>query len=204
LRAMAVEDGFQLLQRIMQLGAPQIIAVLADWSRYVAQLPGERAPDLLRELVGKGRVTPAAPAGAASSVDFATELASLPATQRLPRIVAFVETHAARALGLPPGKSVDPQRPLHDLGLDSLQSVELRNALAASLRVPLSATLLFDYPTVESLARYLAKDVLRCELNIEKSSSPVGSGHQAIDSVRSLSDEDAEAALLRELDRPTR
>ena len=187
----------------MQEGAPQIIAVMADWSRYMARQSAERVPALLQEVVGDGAVMPAAHAGAASSANFAMELASLPAMQRYPQIVTFVEGHAARALGMASGKAVDPQRPLHDLGLDSLQAVELRNALTASLGAPLSATLLFDYPTVESLARYLAKEVLRCEIDIEKSPSSVIGGHQAIDSVMGLSDQDAEAALLRELERTT-
>jgi hypothetical protein len=52
------------------------------------------------------------------------------------------------------------------------------------------------------LARYLAKEVLRCDITIESNPSPARTAHQAIESVSSLSDEDAEAALLQELDRP--
>jgi myxalamid-type polyketide synthase MxaB len=198
LRAMAVEDGFEILDRIMHHGAPQVIAVMVDWSRYAARLPGEHVPDLLQGVVGDGRVTPAAAPGFASGLDFGPELASLPVTQRLPQLVAIVAGHAARALGLAPGKAINPQRPLHDLGLDSLQSVELRNAIAASLGTPLSATLLFDHPTVETLARHLAQ-----VLGLETHAGPAADADRSrqIDIVENLSDEEAEAALLQELDR---
>jgi hypothetical protein len=44
---------------------------------------------------------------------------------------------------------------LQDMGLDSLMALELRNVLAQAMGRPLSATLLFDYPTVRGLAGYL-------------------------------------------------
>jgi myxalamid-type polyketide synthase MxaB len=203
-RAMSVEDGFQTLERILQHGAPQVVAVLSDWSRYAAQLSPARAPDLLREVVGDRSVTPAEVADIASHEDFSAHLASLPAMQRMPRIVAFVEKHAARALRLAPGKAINPQRPLHDMGLDSLMSIELRNALAASIGSPLSATLLFDYPTIETLARYLASQVLELESQGGPAADPDADANRSrqIDVVRNLSDEEAEAALLAELDRP--
>jgi hypothetical protein len=48
-----------------------------------------------------------------------------------------------------------------DLGIDSLMAVELRNRLAAGLECTLHPTLLFDYPTLESLVVYLIEHVLK-------------------------------------------
>jgi acyl carrier protein len=67
-----------------------------------------------------------------------------------------IEKHAVAILGLDPSSHIDPAEPLHDLGFDSLMAVELRNALSVYVREDLPATLVFDYPTVESLADYLA------------------------------------------------
>jgi acyl carrier protein len=60
-----------------------------------------------------------------------------------------------RALGLDPARLIDPRTPLGELGLESLLSVELRNALRSAIGVPLPATLLFDFPTIDALTAYL-------------------------------------------------
>jgi NADPH:quinone reductase-like Zn-dependent oxidoreductase/NAD(P)-dependent dehydrogenase (short-subunit alcohol dehydrogenase family)/acyl carrier protein len=194
LDAMPVGMALGALDRILQHGAPQVLALSVDWPRYAA----ERAPALLQHVLPRPRAAAALEPAAAN---FTAELALLPALQRGPRIVAFVERHAAHALGIPPGKAVDPRRPLHDMGLDSLMSVELRNALALSLGTPLSATLLFDYPTIETLAQHLATQLL--ELQPHAAPAADADRIHEIDVVRNLSDEEAEAQLLHELDRTT-
>ena len=61
---------------------------------------------------------------------------------------------------LPPGRPLDAHRALTDQGLDSLGALELRNRLGLIVGARLSATLLFDYPTVDALVTHLATDQL--------------------------------------------
>ena len=89
--------------------------------------------------------------------------AAEPVTRQLAILEAHVQSAASSVLGATGYRSLDPRLPLQEFGLDSLMSVELRNALAKSLDCSLPATLLFDYPTVEGLTRYLAKEVLNLE-----------------------------------------
>jgi acyl transferase domain-containing protein/NAD(P)-dependent dehydrogenase (short-subunit alcohol dehydrogenase family) len=198
---MSTQQGLEAFERIMQNGTPQAAAALADWPRFIEHSPGHQAPPLLRDIARRTRGRPGnATADAAAGADFFAQLTALPLMQRWPHILAFVERHAARALGLAPGKTVDSQRPLRELGLDSLLSVELRNALAASLGRPLNATLLFDYPTVEALARHLAGEVLKCDVDVV-ARPEANRRENEFEKVRTLSDEEAEASLLRELER---
>ncbi|HEV7456874.1 MAG TPA: type I polyketide synthase [Roseococcus sp.] len=58
-------------------------------------------------------------------------------------------------LGFGPEEAIPSDRPLLELGLDSLMAVELRGAIAASLARPLPATLVFDHPTLAALLAHL-------------------------------------------------
>ena len=54
------------------------------------------------------------------------------------------------------GASVGRDEPLMAAGLDSLGTLELRNALEATLNTSLPSTVVFDYPTIAGLAAFLA------------------------------------------------
>ncbi|MGV9970169.1 SDR family NAD(P)-dependent oxidoreductase [Nocardia beijingensis] len=66
---------------------------------------------------------------------------------------ALVQRVAMRVLDR--AGELDPELPLHDTGVDSLTGMELRAALAAEAGMPLPAGLVFDYPTVREMARFL-------------------------------------------------
>ena len=54
------------------------------------------------------------------------------------------------------GRDVGPDDALMDAGLDSLSAVEFRNELSERLEgVALPSTLVFDYPSVASISKYL-------------------------------------------------
>lgn len=74
-------------------------------------------------------------------------------------LLDFIAEQAIYTIGLPAGCRIDPDQPLHDIGLDSLMAVELRNLLSAACGQPLPATLLFDCPTLAAVADYLQTHV---------------------------------------------
>jgi hypothetical protein len=92
-----------------------------------------------------------------------------------------------------------------DFGVDSLMAVELRNRLAQRLALTrkLTATLIFDYPTVAAIARHLATDVL--EYTSSDREQPVrpapATRSSSAAQIEELAEEQAEAMLLDKLSR---
>ena len=62
---------------------------------------------------------------------------------------------SARSSKITPSR-LDPRKALGAMGLSSLMAMELRNRLEAALGRPLSATLAWNYPTIEALVAHLA------------------------------------------------
>jgi acyl carrier protein len=62
----------------------------------------------------------------------------------------------AAVMGLPSSQSLNPSTDFFELGMDSLMSVILQRALAETLGELLPQSVVFDYPTVEALADYVA------------------------------------------------
>lgn len=58
-----------------------------------------------------------------------------------------------------PEKELDTDRPFAELGLNSLMAMAIRREAEQFVGIELSATMLFNHPTVKSLASYLAKRV---------------------------------------------
>ena len=54
---------------------------------------------------------------------------------------------------------IDPRQPFERYGLDSLNAVRLAVELEERIGCRLPATALWDYPSIESLAHYLAYDL---------------------------------------------
>jgi hypothetical protein len=59
----------------------------------------------------------------------------------------------------------DPQQGFFHMGMDSLMAVQLKSRLENRLGKSLPNTLIFNYPTIESMAGYLAEESLGCESN---------------------------------------
>ncbi|MGN5633350.1 thioesterase domain-containing protein, partial [Streptomyces sp. AC154] len=83
-------------------------------------------------------------------------LAATPPGEHGALLLSEVRKEAAAALGYTEGESaVEADRPLAELGLDSLAAVELRNRLAKMTGLALPVTLLFDHPTPRAVAAHL-------------------------------------------------
>jgi len=79
--------------------------------------------------------------------------------QRRALATAFVQQIAAKNMGLEVA-AIDPNQDLKQYGLDSLMAVSVRGSLASAIGRELPVTLLFDYPSPQSVADFLLSKVL--------------------------------------------
>jgi acyl carrier protein len=84
----------------------------------------------------------------------ADRLRAAPARQRVGLLMDFLRARIAERLLVDPAE-VAPRGQLMDLGMTSLQAVELKIELEEQLGLPLRSSLLFDYPTLEALVPYI-------------------------------------------------
>ncbi|EAR3735688.1 hypothetical protein EJO83_28620 [Salmonella enterica] len=112
---------------------------------------GSLLPALWQDLLTPEKVT-----SVTENTSLIEELLLLTDPARLERIVDLVRTEIRDVLAIN-AIEVQPNRPLSEIGLDSLTAVELRNALRKRTGKNLPATLAFDYPTIADIAAYILR-----------------------------------------------
>lgn len=82
-------------------------------------------------------------------------------------IQRFLIGELARRIEVDPD-AIDPRQPFERYGLDSLSALRLAVELEARIGRKLPTTALWDYPSIESLARYLANELNIREIGPER------------------------------------
>jgi acyl transferase domain-containing protein/acyl carrier protein/protein-L-isoaspartate O-methyltransferase len=160
--AMSPEQGIYALAAILQARPVQIGVLPIAWPSLLEQFGAGKEPPLLADLRGEGAaaIAPGGTQAPPKETALLTRLGQVPPAQRPGVLLSHVVTTVARVLRVGDPDSLDLERPLPELGLDSLMALELRNALSRTAGCPLPATLLFDCPTPTALARALGERLL--------------------------------------------
>ena len=142
--------GLELLDRATGLGVPAAAPLHLHG-------PALRTPeDLPAALRALARPTTRRTTAAKADGGFAPQVARMDRADRIREALRLVRAHAATVLGRDDAAAVDPARAFKHAGFDSMTSLELRQRLGTATGLPLPPTLIFDHPTPEALAEFLA------------------------------------------------
>lgn len=142
--AISAEEAFAAWERAWRTGAAQPL-VFPVRERDATS----RVPPLLSEL--------AAPAASDPIADPAVDLFTGLSPEHLrQRVVDEVARQVGAEMRIAP-TDLDPRQPLTSLGLDSLMTLAIRRRLDRRFRTNLPATLVWNHPTVEGIAAFLAE-----------------------------------------------
>ncbi|HYO69821.1 MAG TPA: SDR family NAD(P)-dependent oxidoreductase, partial [Archangium sp.] len=143
-------QGTAVLERLLSGRAAQVAVMHLEARRWLESYPGASSP-LWAELLAEPGQGVAEESG---TTNIREELRQAAQDQRGALLEEYLRKQMARVLRLEPSR-LERHEAFTNMGMDSLMSLELRNRLEASLGLKLSATLLFTYPDLASLAEYL-------------------------------------------------
>ncbi len=152
------------LQRAAAGTEPCVAVADVAWDRFTPRFTAARPQPLIseipevRSLLAAVEQTRGSEDGNASA--FLGRLRAQSAAEQHQTLLKLVRNEAAAVLGHATAEAVQPGRVFQDLGFDSLTVVELRNRLKAETGLSLPATLAFDHPSPEALARHLHAELL--------------------------------------------
>jgi NADPH:quinone reductase-like Zn-dependent oxidoreductase len=207
-----LDRGFQTMEELLTADAVQVGVLPVNWKKFFARIPAGSEPAWLSDLAAQARSTDASPTSGPPAL--LEKLQAVTPGERNELATTFLQQQAAQVLAMDAAQWPDARRPLNELGFDSLTGVEFCNRVARAIGQPLNPTLLFDYPTLESLAGYLVRDKLHLECG-ETPSEPAtavedeGEGtpdetaarERTLGQVENMSDEEIEAQVFEQLNR---
>lgn len=154
---LTANEATQILGRLLQSNVAQVGVFRIDWRRAVDAMPGlatsARFASLLESLPS------VCDGGSASAI---AAILALPAEERLSALTTQIAEHAAHVLQTSASR-LDVQRPLGELGFDSLMSIELANRLEAVFKVTLPLGSIQPGLSVAKLAERLLGTVAGAE-----------------------------------------
>ena len=186
----APTEALDVFQQLLGSTEPQVAAISMDWSQFFGQYADNVRPaffDLIPDHESRLSIKPE---------NFYLTLKEVHGDQQRDMLRAHIGSMVAGILGLNPGTVVDSRQGFFQLGMDSLTSMELRNRLQKEFDCTLGITLIFKYPTVDSLAEYLLGAIVNPVLSETR-----GQIHQDTADPGELTEEEAETLLLEKLEK---
>ncbi|MEU8878191.1 SDR family NAD(P)-dependent oxidoreductase, partial [Streptomyces javensis] len=168
-----VAEGLALLDTALTVPEASLVPMRVDLAALRTQAASGAVSPLFRGLVRipARRAVDAVAAGGESGL--AGRLAGLSEPEQERLLLDLVRGQVATVLGYAGADTIGSGRAFKELGFDSLTAVELRNQLNSVTGLRLPATLIFDYPDPQVLARHLRTELVGAESPVVHTPVPV-------------------------------
>ncbi|HEX4310703.1 MAG TPA: SDR family NAD(P)-dependent oxidoreductase [Acidobacteriaceae bacterium] len=199
-------SGFQLmspqsalsgLAALFQENQTRCIVADIDWQILGPALAMRVRDALVSDIVREAEQPAAADSNAAASV-WVNALRPLDPIEQRDQLLALVAEETRNVFGMPPTDSIQQDRGLFAMGMDSLMAVRLKRRLQERTGLSLPGTVTLTYPTVAALADYL-----QTRLFGEQGSIPTSTALSTVDrtpsGVAEMDDNETRAEIEKEL-----
>jgi len=160
IHALDPAEALLALDRVLNEGQAQAVVADADW-RLFGQVQGsDGKTGLFANLSRPSGAQKQVVASLASPRDIMADLRAALPVQREDMLRLYLQDLARQTLGYADDDLVSTNQPLADQGFDSLMSVDMRNRLNRAFDRVFPASLLFDFPTLDRIAKHVLETVI--------------------------------------------
>jgi acyl transferase domain-containing protein/acyl carrier protein len=188
-------EGVAALEEMLAQQLPQVMVCKVHWPRFLPIYQARRHHPLFDRINWQTYSSTEEP-------EFLLKLKQVAPSERVKLLQTLISNEISNVLGLDQSQPLDMQQGLLSMGMDSLMALELSERLQKALGRALSPTLIFNYPTIESLADHLVRDVLQLVSPKPADEEPPANTNdleQMLAKVEELSDDEAQALLAARL-----
>ncbi|WP_394834886.1 type I polyketide synthase [Pendulispora rubella] len=183
LRPMSADDALRALGQVLGASVTQVAVASIDWEGLLADF--RTLPPFFSEVASG-----APPKSGPRLID---RLRAVSLHEADDLLVEHLRGQLGELLGHPPSRPPEPWRGFFELGMDSLSALQFKRRTEAALDLPLATSVVFDYPNVDALSRYLKGRIFG---DAPPASIRAAQADTIADEVEELSAEEVASALL--------
>ena len=174
-RPIEPQAALQAMANILSAQTAQVMVLDCNWDQYATAAPANIGL-LDGALLSRKQPQQSTTHNTATMLDFS----AMNADEQRAALYRLVKNALAETLAIPDPTSIPEQTLMIELGLDSLQSIQLRNRMSKMLGKSLPVGLTFSYPTVDALVDFLITKTSDPAATEFGSASAVGNQAQSI------------------------
>ncbi len=206
LKQMPSERTLEILGQLINTDLPQSVVASVDWRLLKPAYEAKRHRPFLEHVGQKESAAQRAAAQKASGPksNFLQRWQQARPADRSQLVTEFVRDEVKRVLDFSAEQDFDIHQGLFEMGLDSLMAIELKNHLENGIEQSLPSTLIFNYPAIVDIARFIGTKLQSASSETDKpsqpdSAAPVDAARVTVTDTSDLSEDEVANLLMNKL-----